>query len=105
VYFYQLGMKLGLSRLVAGGVKLGFKSKSGIDLPEEKMSQFPDRVPEYFVQKYGPRGLDASIGRVEPVDWSGRKLADGFEHGAILFRGRHGRSGGYAARRGLKNRK
>ena len=72
VYFYQLGMKLGLSRLVAGGVKLGFKSKSGIDLPEEKTSQFPDRVPDYFVQKYGPRGwtpqsvaLNLSIGQGE----------------------------------------
>jgi penicillin-binding protein 2 len=72
VYFYQLGMKLGLSRLVAGGIKLGFKSKSGIDLPEEKAPQFPDRVPEYFTQKYGPRGwtpqsvvLNMAIGQGE----------------------------------------
>ena len=56
VYFYQLGLKVGLSRLVAGGVKLGFLSKSGIDLPEEKTPSFPNRVPEYFNEKYGARG-------------------------------------------------
>jgi penicillin-binding protein 2 len=72
VYFYQLGMKVGLTRLVAGGVKLGFGAKSGIDLPEEKLPRFPDRVPEYFVQKYGARGwtsqsveLNMSIGQGE----------------------------------------
>jgi penicillin-binding protein 2 len=55
--------------LVAGGVQLGFRSKSGIDLPEEKPPLFPDRVPEYFNQKY-PRGwtqgamaLNLSIGQ------------------------------------------
>ena len=69
VYFYQLGLKVGLTRLVAGGVKFGFRSKTGIDLPEEKPPLFPDRVPEYFNQKY-PRGwtqgahaLNLSIGQ------------------------------------------
>jgi penicillin-binding protein 2 len=56
VYFYQLGRKIGLARLVAGGVSLGFRSKSGIDLPEESRPTFPDRVPEYFNEKYTPRG-------------------------------------------------
>ena len=72
VYFYQLGLRVGLSRLVAGGLKLGFRSKSGIDLPEEYRPLFPDRVPEYFNQKYTPRGwtpqsveLNMSIGQGE----------------------------------------
>ncbi len=72
VYFYQLGLKIGISRLVAGGVTLGFKSKSGIDLPEEKPPMFPDRVPDYFNQKYGARGwtpqsiaLNMAIGQGE----------------------------------------
>ncbi|HXD48973.1 MAG TPA: penicillin-binding protein 2 [Gemmatimonadaceae bacterium] len=71
VYFYQLGQKLGLSRLVAGGVSLGFDKKTGIDLPEEHRPQFPTSVPEYFNQKY-PRGwtpgekeLNLAIGQGE----------------------------------------
>jgi penicillin-binding protein 2 len=55
VYFYQLGLKLGLSRLVAGGVQLGFSRKTDIDLPEETRSRFPERL-QYFDDKYGPRG-------------------------------------------------
>ena len=72
VYFYQLGLKVGLSRLVAGGVKLGFLAKSGIDLPEEKISTFPNRVPDYFNEKYGARNwtegsavVNMSIGQGE----------------------------------------
>ncbi len=55
VYFYQLGLKLGLSRLVAGGVQLGFSKTTDIDLPEETRSRFPDRLA-YFNERYGPRG-------------------------------------------------
>jgi len=71
VYFYQLGLKLGLSRLVAGGVQLGFGAKTGIDLPEEGRSRYPDGMA-YFDAKYGPRGwtpgssaLNMSIGQGE----------------------------------------
>jgi len=53
VYFYQLGQKIGLTRLVAGGIGLGFDKRAGIDLPEEKRPIFPSSVPEYFNQKYG----------------------------------------------------
>jgi penicillin-binding protein 2 len=70
VYFYQLGQKIGLTRLVAGGVSLGFDKRAGIDLPEEKRPIFPTSVPEYFNQKFGPRGwteganaLNLSIGQ------------------------------------------
>jgi penicillin-binding protein 2 len=55
VYFYQLGLKLGLSRLVAGGVQLGFNKKAGIDLPEELRPKFPDGL-QYFNRMYGARG-------------------------------------------------
>ena len=60
VYFYQLGLKLGLARLVAGGVAIGFQQKAGIDLPEEKRARFPESV-EYFDRKYGKRGWSNSI--------------------------------------------
>ena len=52
VYFYQLGLKLTLARLVAGGVRLGMYSKAGIDLPGEKPPRFPESL-DYFNRKYG----------------------------------------------------
>ncbi len=53
VYFYQLGQRLTLSRLVAGGVSLGFDKRTGIDLPEESRPRFPTSFPDYFNQRYG----------------------------------------------------
>ena len=38
---------------------LGFDKRAGIDLPEEKRPIFPTSVPEYFNQKFGPRGWTA----------------------------------------------
>jgi penicillin-binding protein 2 len=70
VYFYQLGLKLGLSRLVAGGVHFGFASKTGIDLPEELRPLYPDAM-EYFDKRYpggwtpGAVALNVSIGQGE----------------------------------------
>ncbi len=52
VYFYQLGLRLGIARLVAGGVSIGFDKKAGIDLPEELKPRFP-KTTEYFDNKYG----------------------------------------------------
>jgi penicillin-binding protein 2 len=60
VYFYQLGLKLGLMDLVAGGVKLGFNRKTGIDMPEEFQSKFPEGKA-YFDRKYGPRGWNGNF--------------------------------------------
>lgn len=72
VYFYQLGQRITLSRFVAGGVGLGFDKKTGIDLPEEKRPLFPSSYPDYFNQKYGPKGwtsgekeLNLAIGQGE----------------------------------------
>ena len=60
VYFYQLGLKLGIARLVAGGVAIGFQSKAGIALPEEKRPRFPINT-EYFDRKYGKGKWSSSI--------------------------------------------
>ncbi|HSQ30827.1 MAG TPA: penicillin-binding protein 2 [Gemmatimonadaceae bacterium] len=72
VYFYQLGQRITLSRLVAGGVGLGFDKKTGIDLPEESKPRFPYKFPDYFNQRYGPKGwtqgsteLNMAIGQGE----------------------------------------
>ncbi len=69
-YFYQLGLRMTLSKLLAGGVQLRFREKSGIDLPNETTPQWPYAV-EYFNQRYGERGwtnavtLNLSIGQGE----------------------------------------
>jgi penicillin-binding protein 2 len=41
VYFYQLGIWLGLSRLTAEGTRLGFSRETGVDLPSEQAGTFP----------------------------------------------------------------
>lgn len=70
VYFYQLGLKIGLSRLLAGGVALQFRDRAGIDLPSEIAPIFPYAV-DYYNRRYGPRGwtnsvvLNLSIGQGE----------------------------------------
>jgi penicillin-binding protein 2 len=53
VFFYQLGQRLTLSRLVAGGISLGFDTRSGLDLPNENRPLFPTSYPAYFNQRYG----------------------------------------------------
>lgn len=60
VYFYQLGLKIGLSNLLAGGVKLGFGKKTGVDLPFEGLPTWPADT-KYFDNKYGPRGWNRSV--------------------------------------------
>lgn len=55
-YFYQLGLKIGLARLVAGGIDLQFRERSGIDLPNEIRPRFPARdVKGYYDRLFGPR--------------------------------------------------
>jgi penicillin-binding protein 2 len=60
VYFYQLGLKIGLSKLLAGGVSLEMRDKSGIDLPDEKRALWPYAV-DYYNKTYGPRGWSNSV--------------------------------------------
>ena len=60
VYFYQLGLKIGLANLVAGGVKLGFKDRTNIDLPNERRPAWPESI-DYFNKRYGPRGWNQSV--------------------------------------------
>lgn len=70
VYFYQLGLKLGLANLLSEGVALGFQAPTGIDLPSEATSLYPDGTA-YYDRRYGPRGwtqaaaLNLAIGQGE----------------------------------------
>lgn len=69
-FFYQLGLRLSLTKFLAGGVSLQFGEKSGIDLPNETSPIWP-YATEYFDKRYGPRGwtsavtLNLSIGQGE----------------------------------------
>jgi penicillin-binding protein 2 len=70
VYFYQLGLKMTLERLIAGGVSLSFRERTGIDLPSESKPIFPSSI-RYYDERYGPRGwtraatLSLAIGQGE----------------------------------------
>jgi penicillin-binding protein 2 len=62
VYFYQLGLKIGISRLVAGGISLGSSRKSGIDLPNESTPSFPTApAVAYYNKRYGVRGWSNAV--------------------------------------------
>jgi penicillin-binding protein 2 len=72
VYFYQLGLKLGLANLLQDAGALGVREPVGIDLPNERTSFFPASI-EYYNRRYGPRGwtsavtLNLAIGQGENV--------------------------------------
>ncbi len=71
VYFYQLGLQLGLDAIIQDGVFMGFRDKSGIDLENELSPIWPSSQA-YFDRLYGPRHwsppgttLNFSIGQGE----------------------------------------
>ncbi len=55
VYFYQLGLRIGLDAILSDGVLMGFRDKSGIDLENEIAPIYPSNAA-YFDRKYGSRG-------------------------------------------------
>jgi penicillin-binding protein 2 len=60
VYFYQLGLKLGLTSLLEDANSLGFRSRTGIDLPNEITAAFPSGT-EYYDRVYGPRRWTSAV--------------------------------------------
>ncbi|HEX2250143.1 MAG TPA: penicillin-binding protein 2 [Gemmatimonadales bacterium] len=71
VYFYQVGLRLGLDAIIQDGVLMGFRDKSGIDLENELSPIYPSSTA-YFDKLYGPRNwsppgttLNFSIGQGE----------------------------------------
>nr|MBA3318968.1 hypothetical protein [Gemmatimonadales bacterium] len=71
VYFYQVGLRLGLKAIMEDGVLMGFRDRSGIDLENEKNPIWPSSTG-YFDKLYGPRHwsppattLNFSIGQGE----------------------------------------
>jgi penicillin-binding protein 2 len=47
VYFYQLGIRLGINQLAREGTRLGFGRRTGVDLPVEKAGTFPEDTGWY----------------------------------------------------------
>ncbi|NOT08775.1 MAG: penicillin-binding protein 2 [Gemmatimonadales bacterium] len=70
VYFYQLGLRLGLPNILEQGIALGFAERSGIDLGSEQRPIYPANT-EYYNRRYGARGwtnavtLNLAIGQGE----------------------------------------
>jgi len=58
VYFYQLGQRLGLEAIIQDGVLMGFRDRSGVDLPSEQEPVYPANL-DYFDKRYGPRNWSA----------------------------------------------
>jgi len=60
VYFYQLGIKLGVPSLLEDANAWGFRGRTGIDLPGEIPSEFPTG-PEYYDRLYGVRRWTSAV--------------------------------------------
>ncbi len=58
VYFYQLGMRLGVNALLEEGGAMGFAQRSGVDLENEIQPIYPTSTA-YFDRRYTPRGWSA----------------------------------------------
>jgi penicillin-binding protein 2 len=58
-YFYQLGLRLTVRQILAGGAYLGFDTRTGIDLPGEVQPAFPDSG--YYDRVYGRGGWTQAV--------------------------------------------
>ncbi len=67
VYFYQLGLRIGLERLMNRSTEIGFSQQCGVDLPQESRGIFPDEL-DWFRRQFGYRptegeALNLAIGQ------------------------------------------
>jgi len=64
VYFYQLGLKLGLDRLQNTAKAMGLGARTGIDLPNERRGLVPDDAyyDKHFKAGKWPRGILLNLG-------------------------------------------
>ncbi len=67
VYFYQLGLRIGLADLLTRSTEIGFSRQCGIDLPQESRGIFPEEK-SWWERQYGYRptegeALNLAIGQ------------------------------------------
>jgi penicillin-binding protein 2 len=60
VYFYQLGLKIGLTSLLEDANAWGLHAITGIDLPGEMRPELPSGA-DYYDRLYGPRRWTAAV--------------------------------------------
>jgi penicillin-binding protein 2 len=60
VYFYQLGIRIGLDRMLEAGTRLGFAEQCGIDLPQESRGIFPEERA-FWERRFGYRPLEGEV--------------------------------------------
>lgn len=60
VYFYQVGIRIGLARFMETGTRLGFNKPTGIDLPSEAAPKFPTGF-DWMIRQYGYRPNENEI--------------------------------------------
>lgn len=60
VYFYQVGLRIGLANLIREGNRLGFGGQCNIDLPQELAGTFPSG-PEFWEDRYGYRPTEGEV--------------------------------------------
>jgi penicillin-binding protein 2 len=60
VYFYQVGVRIGLERYLETGTRLGFGTKTGIDVPHEIQPTFPGGL-DYYRNRFGYTPYDNEV--------------------------------------------
>jgi penicillin-binding protein 2 len=60
VYFYQVGVRIGLSRFLETGTRLGFNARTGIDVPHEVRPNWPES-PDWWRRNMGYNPYDNEV--------------------------------------------
>jgi len=59
-YFYQLGLRMGLSSFLEQANRLGFGEECGVDLPQESRGVFPEGLG-YWERRFGYRANEGEV--------------------------------------------
>jgi len=90
-YYYQLGDRLGIDRIVKYATEFGYGQKTGIDLPGEQAGLMPSaqwKMKNYHARWYPDETLDVAIGQgaVEATPIQLARIIGGIASGGHLVR-------------------